>query len=137
MGLYLVLPDRGLAQNNQGQNDQGINRGVPNGTYSVQITGQITPPGSTTMVPLAVAGRATYFANGATSGVFSVSINGQVQRVTATGTFTANGDGSFSETDQNSLGATLHFSLWPTLDGNIINEIEFDSGTIVSGLLTR
>jgi len=137
LGLYLGLPVCGLAQNNQGQNDQGIKRGVPNGIYSVHITGQTTLPGSTIMVPIAVAGRGTYFANGTTSGVFSVSINGQVQTVTATGTFTANGDGSFSETDQNSLGATLHFALWPTLDGDIINEIEFDPGTVVSGLLTR
>jgi hypothetical protein len=133
MGLYLVLPDRGLAQNNQGQNELG----VPNGTYSVHITGLVTPPGFTTMVPLAVAGRATYFANGRTSGVFSVSINGQVQKVTATGTFTANGDGSFSETDQNSLGETLNFRLWPTLDGNIINEIQFETGAVVTGVLTR
>jgi hypothetical protein len=34
-GLYLALPDCGLAQNNQDQNDQGtgINLRVPNGTY--------------------------------------------------------------------------------------------------------
>ena len=139
MGLYLVLADRGLAQNNQGQNNQGTNLGVPNGTYSIQITGQIpVAPGSTTLVPIAVAGRGTYFANGTSSGVFSVSINGQVQRgVTATGTFTANGDGSFSETDTNSLGGKLHFDLYPTLDGSTIKEIGTDPGTIVSGVLTR
>ena len=35
LGLYLALPDCGLAQNNQDQNDQGtgFNLWVPNGTY--------------------------------------------------------------------------------------------------------
>jgi hypothetical protein len=38
LGLYLALPDCGLAQNNQDQNDQGtgINLRVPNGTYPFQ-----------------------------------------------------------------------------------------------------
>ena len=42
MGLYLVLPERGLAQNNQGQNDQGINLVVPKGAYAFRDTGQVT-----------------------------------------------------------------------------------------------
>src|SRR6516164_8122271 len=65
LGLYLALPDCGL-----GQNHQGVNLGVPNGTYSTQITGQIPDPsGSGKLVPIVVAGRATYFANGTVSGV--------------------------------------------------------------------
>ena len=63
MGLYLLLPDRGLAQNNQGQNDQGIKQGVLNGTYSVHITGYV-PDSSGNQVPLAVAGQVTHFGNG-------------------------------------------------------------------------
>ena len=138
LGLYLALPDCGLAQNNQGQNDQGVNLGVPNGTYSTQITGQIPDPsGSGKLVPIVVAGRGTYFANGTVSGVVSFSLNGQVQKVTFTGTFKANGDGSFSESDANNQGTPLHFILYPTLDGNTINEIETDPGTIVSGVETR
>ena len=53
MGLYLLLPDHGMAQNNQGQNDQGIKLGVLNGTYSVHITGYV-PDSSGNKVPLAV-----------------------------------------------------------------------------------
>src|SRR6516164_11265522 len=52
MGLYLLLPDRGLAHDDQGQNDQGIN-----GTYSVHITGYVITDSAGDKVPLAVAGR--------------------------------------------------------------------------------
>ena len=70
MGLYLLLPDRGLAQNNQGQKDKGIN-----GTYSVHITGYV-PDSSGNQVPLAAAGRVTHFANGTEIGVATASNNG-------------------------------------------------------------
>jgi hypothetical protein len=79
MGLYLLLLDRGLAQNNQGQNDQGIKLGVLNGTYSLHITGYV-PDSSGNMVPLAVAGRVAHFANGTNGtelGVATASVNGQ------------------------------------------------------------
>ena len=56
MGLYLLLPDRGLAQNNQGK--IGIN-----GTYSVHITGYVITDSSGDKVPLAVAGQVTHFTN--------------------------------------------------------------------------
>jgi hypothetical protein len=98
MGLYLLLPDHGLAQNNQGQNDQGIKLGILNGTYSVHITGYV-PDSSGNKVPLAVAGRVTHFANGTAWGVTTASVNGQLQTTTFTGTLTVNPDGiSWSET---------------------------------------
>jgi hypothetical protein len=135
MGLYLLLPNRGLAQNNQGQNDRGIN-----GTYSVHITGYVITDSSGDKVPLAVAGRVTHFANGTESGVATSSFNGQLSTVPFTGTLTRNPDGvSWSETVHQTIpgGLTLHFILYPTPDGNIINEVETDSGTILAGVLTR
>jgi hypothetical protein len=59
MGLDLLLPDHGSAQNNQGQNDQGVKLGILNGIYSVHITGYV-PDSSGDKVPLAVAGRVTH-----------------------------------------------------------------------------
>jgi hypothetical protein len=59
MGLDLLLPDHGSAQNNQGQNDQGVKLGILNGIYSVHITGYVTDS-SGDKVPLAVAGRVTH-----------------------------------------------------------------------------
>ena len=139
MGLYLLLPDRGLAQNNQGQNDQGIKVGVLNGTYSVHITGYV-PDSSGNQVPLAVAGQVTHFANGTESGVATASVNGQLQTTTFTGTLTLNPDGvSWSEivTQTGPPFLTLHYILYPTPDGNTINEVETDSGTTDAGVLTR
>jgi hypothetical protein len=138
MGLYLLLPDRGLAQNNQGQNGQGIN-----GTYSVHITGYVITDSAGDKVPLAVAGRVTHFANrtsGTESGVATTSYNGVLSTVPFTGTLELNSDGvSWSEIVTQSIpgGLTLHFILYPTPDGNIINEVETDSGTILAGILTR
>ena len=142
MGLGLLLPDHGLAQNNQGQNDQGIKLGVLNGTYSVHITGYV-PDSSGNQVFLAVAGRVTHFANGTNgteSGVATASVNGQLQTTTFTGTLTLNPDGvSWSEivTQTSAPFLTLHYILYPTPDGNTINEVETDPGTTDAGVLTR
>ena len=146
MGLYLVLADRGLAQN---QNDQGIKPGVPNGTYVSHITGLIPPPGSPPGTPptltLAAIIRITYFPNatrtgGTTSGVASASIEGTVLTgIPIAGTFTVNGDGSVTEIDTQTgpPGQTLTFILYPTLDANTIAILEIDQGTIASGVETR
>ena len=108
----------------------------------MHITGLTTPPGGTPgvtpLVPLAAVGRVTYFADGTTSGAATVSINAQFLTVTFTGTFTANGDGSFSETDtQVQTMAVLHFILYPTPNGNTLAIIQTDPGTIASGVDTR
>ena len=134
LGLYLGLPDRGLAQN-----DKKSKLGVPNGTYVFSITGYLTGP-TGNLLPLAAAGRETYFDNGTTSGVTSFSINGQVQsRVPFAGTFTVNADGSVSETDTQTSGPmlTLHFNAYPTPDGNSLATVQTDAGAIATGFLTR
>ena len=133
MGLYLVLPDRGLAQNTE-------KLVVPNGTYAFHVTGYIRDPyGSGTLVPLAAAGRVTFFANGTTSGVLTESINQIQSPVTINGTFTVNADGSASETEiqTSGPGLTLHFSDYPTPDGNTITFVGTDPGSILSGIDTR
>jgi hypothetical protein len=144
LGLYLGLPVCGLAQNDQGQNDQGpgIKLGVPNGTYVFTITGYLAAPAipSNNQVPLAAAGRETYFANRTTSGVTTFSIGGQVQsRVTFAGAFTVNADGSVSETDTQTSGPgqVLHFDVYPTPDGNTLTTIQRDLGATATGFLTR
>ncbi len=147
MGLYLVLPERGLAQNNQGQNDQGINLVVPNGTYAFRDTGQVTLPGSTTPILIAAAGRITFIPTGTingqvigkTRGVLTASINGQISPITINGSFSVNPDGSVFEIEQQTGGpnALLHFTDYPTPDGNTITFVATDPGSIVSGITTR
>ena len=144
MGLYLLLPDRGLAKNDQDQNDQDQNDHGINGTYSVHITGYVTDS-SGKLVPIAVAGRVTHFINGNSGteiGVATASVNGgQAVTTTFRGTLTRNADGvSWSEiVNQTSppFLTNLHFILYPTPDGNIINEVQTDATTVEAGVLTR
>ena len=138
MGLYLVLPDRGLAENNQGSGIKLV------GTYAFRDSGQVTVtlPGSTTptVLPLEAAGRTTFFANGTLSGLVSFSLGGTIfKMVPLTGTFTVNGDGSVSETftQLTPPGLTLTFIAYPTPDGNTVTFVETDPGSTVSGISTR
>jgi hypothetical protein len=83
LGLYLALPDCGLGQNNQDQNDQGtgINLRVPNGTYPFQDSGYAPAiPPATGLVPLQAAGQETFFANGTLTGPVSFSYGGTIFR---------------------------------------------------------
>jgi hypothetical protein len=136
MGLYLVLPDRGLAQN-----QNGIKPGVPNGTYVFTESGYVVThptPGVSVQVPLAGAGNTTFFANGTESGVSSYSFGGEVfSGVTLAGTFTVNADGSVSVTSKTSQGLVVHFIAYPTPDGNTISFVSTDPGSILNGVLTR
>ena len=134
LGLSEVLADRGLAQD-----DQGIKPFVPNGTYASHVTGYIPLGPSGSLVPLAAAGHITYSADGTTSGVFTGSINGQISTFPVQGTWTINPDGSISETEiqTGGPGLTLHFTDYPTLDGNTITFVQTDPGFIASGINVR
>jgi hypothetical protein len=140
----LILPTLAYADNNQGD-DQGDGRpGVPNGTYSFTNNGwgPANPnqaPVVDGQVPLAGSGRWTFFANGTTSGVSAFSAGGQVFNLTFAGTFTPNGDGSFSATINilTPFQATVHFILYPSPDGNTIAFVLTDAGNTENGVLTR
>ena len=137
----LILPALAYAQNNQGDGGPGINPGVPNGTYSFTESGFYGPPypNTTSLVFAAAAGRETFFANGTTSGVATFSAGGEVFNVTLAGTFTPNGDGSFSGTTNilTPFQETVHFILYPSPDGNTIAFVQTDAGSITNGVLTR
>jgi len=121
------------------QDDQDIKPFVPNGTYASHVTGYIPLGPSGSLVPLAAAGHITYSTDGTTSGVFTTSVNGQISTFPVHGTWTLNPDGSFSETDTQTggQGLTLHFTDYPTLDGNTITFVQTDAGFIASGIATR
>ena len=147
----LILPALAYAQNNQGDDQGNAGFAIPNGTYSFRDDGQVTvtPPGSSTPItlPIAAAGRITFIPTGTmnglvigkTSGVLTASINGQISPITIKGTFQVNKDGSVFETEQQTGGpnALLHFTDYPTPDGNTITFVATDSGSIVSGIDTR
>jgi hypothetical protein len=127
----LILPTLAYAQNNQG-NGPGINPGVPNGTYSFTESGYVSG-----QVPLAGAGRLTFFANGTTSGVASFSVGGTVYSgVTFAGTFTVNADGSVSAKSTTSQGEVVSEILYPTPDSSTIAFVQTDASFGGPGTLT-
>jgi hypothetical protein len=129
VGLYLVLPDRGLAQS--------ITVGTLKGTYVTAGSGYFTnSSGGLTLITS--AGVETFFGDGTASGVVTVTIPGIAvfRSVAFKATYTPNLDGvSFSET---TFGPeTDHFDLYPTPDGSTIAQIQTDAGNFRSGVLTR
>ncbi|MBV9488629.1 MAG: hypothetical protein JO069_02745, partial [Verrucomicrobia bacterium] len=121
MGLYLTLPDRGVAQ---GDVSAGVQSGTLGGTDAFGATGYLVDA-SGNLIPFAAAGREILFGDGATRGVTSSAINGQAvqRRVTPT------------VADAN--GMVTHFHDLPTPDGNAFTLIETDPGVTASGFKTR
>ena len=143
----LILPTLAYADNNR-DDDHGDGRpGVPNGTYAFTNSGWVPAhanqhPFVDGQVPLAGAGRWTFFADGTTSGASAFTAGGQVFSITFAGTFTPNGDGSFSATVTITsinppFTATDHFLLYPSPDGNTIGWLGTDPGETTNGVLTR
>lgn len=131
MGLCLALPGRGRAQANAAA---GVPAGIPRGTYAFSNAGY-NVDSSGNLIPNAVAGWETFFANGTTRGVTSTAVKGQaVQR---RGTYTGNPDGTVSETVTYAQGVVLHFDDFPTPDGNTVAYVQTDAGAIASGVYTR
>ena len=114
LGLYLGLSVCGLAQNDQGQNDQGtgIKLGVPNGTYAVQESGYVTDA-SGNLVALQVAGQITFSADGKVTALSSFSVPGipPFSRVGASGTFKVNGAGGAT------VGTGKYLEVWRRAEG--------------------
>src|SRR4051794_3396349 len=106
MGLFLALPDRGVAQAGAAA---GIHVGTLKGTYVFGVSGY-NLDSSGNLIPFAISGRETFFGNGTSSGVLTTTTKEGVQsRVKFTGTYTVNADGSVSETDTDEHGVVTHY----------------------------
>ena len=128
MGLFLALPERGAAQ---------VTVGTFRGTYVFGFTGY-TFDASGNHTPFGDAGRETYFGNGHAAGVFTYTTNGFLEkRVSFTGTYTVNADGSASETVTDENGVVTHFDVYITLDGSTFGFVGTDPGVISAGVATR
>jgi len=133
VGLYLLLPDRGLAQR--------ITVATLKGAYVTSQTGTITVNG--TVIPITLAGVETFFGNGTVSGVFTFDAipGGSILsglHSTFTGTYTLNADGvSFTQINTDPTGEVNTEELYPTLDGSTIASIQTTAGSFLSGVWTR
>jgi hypothetical protein len=138
VGLYLVLPDRGLAQS--------ITVGTLKGTYVTAQSGNTTVSGN--LIPITLDAVETFFGNGTASGVATFQVafpapgHPEVFKVKFTATYSVNPDGiSVSETSKTVFPdgsvEVNNFDLYPTLDGSTIAQIATDLGELRSGVLTR
>jgi hypothetical protein len=81
--------------------------------------------------PVAFIGTLYYDGKGNVVNPFTVSVNGAVSKQTVTGTYTVNSDC----TGTLSGGGSYDFRVSP--DGNKVDYIETDGGTVISGSATR
>jgi hypothetical protein len=67
------------------------------------------------------------------------SAGGQVFSITFKGTFTPNGDGSFSAIINilTPFQVTVHYTFYPSPDGNTVAFVQTDLGNTENGVLTR
>ncbi len=87
--------------------------------------------------PVAVIAKVTFDGQGKGVATETVSVNGTILRgITATGIYTVNEDCTGSKTFT-SGGQESHFDFVVTADGEKINWIETDAGTVWEGTATR
>jgi hypothetical protein len=136
VGLYLVLPDRGLAQS--------ITVKTLKGTYVGAATGSITLLPSGEVVQITLAGVETFFGDGTASGDITFALvfpGGSIEsgiHQTFTATYTLNADGvSFTVINTNPAGDMNTEVLYPTLDGSTFTLNQTTPGSFLSSVWTR
>ena len=135
LAAVTLIPALAHAQNNQGNGPTPI----PGVGFTIFTDGgYLSPPtpGIITPTPLAAASWTQNFPNGTSVGVVTFSIGGVIStRVTLSGTFTINPDGSMSSTVQQTSppGFLLHFIGYPLPDNSLNAFIGTDPGGNVTG----
>ena len=97
------------------------------GTYSVSGGGTVVGLGPVTSV-----GEVTYDGKGKSNAVYTASLNGTIQPVIVPGTYTVNPDCTATAVE-----ASSHFNFVITPDGNTVWWMATDTGTVLSGVITR
>jgi hypothetical protein len=97
------------------------------GTYSLSGGGTVVGLGPVTSV-----GEVTYDGKGNSNAVYTASLNGKIQPVTVPGTYTVNPDCTATAVE-----ASSHFNFVVTPDGNTVWWMAADTGTVLSGVITK
>lgn len=105
------------------------------GTYVYANDGYIVT--GSERVPFAQAGRDFIHGNGTLTGSATVSTNGEITRITYTGTYTLEPDCSGTVTLTDNLGGTAHFDIFVTNNGESTTFIQTDAGYVTSGFEIR
>ncbi len=101
------------------------------GTFSDRDTGAIITPAAFAG-PFAGANLETFDGNGVVKGSGVASINGNIAQSTFQGTYTVNPDCTGTYITQNSLGLTVHAWFVITDNGNQLDIVITDPGTVIS-----
>jgi len=137
VGLYLVLPDRGLAQS--------ITVATLKGTYVTAATGTITIP-SGEVVQITLAGVEIFPGDGTATGAITLALifpGGSIVpniHETFKATYTLNADGvSFTAINRNPANpADVNTEVfYPTLDGSTFTSNQTTTGSFLSAVWTR
>ena len=97
------------------------------GTYSLSGGGTVVGLGPVTSV-----GEVTYDGKGNSNAVYTASLNGTIHPVIVPGTYTVNPDCTGTAVE-----ASSHFNFVITPDGNTVWWMATDTGTVLSGVITR
>ena len=106
------------------------------GTFSDKDTGYLTAPPSFAG-PFAGVNLETFDGNGVLKGSGVSSVNGNIAPTTFQGTYTVNADCTGTYIIQNSLGLTVHAFFVITDDGNELDIVITDAGTIITCVARR
>ncbi|MFY0567482.1 hypothetical protein ACN28E_27165 [Archangium lansingense] len=105
------------------------------GTYVYANDGYIVT--GSERVPFAQAGGEHFPGDGTLTGSATVSTNGEITRITYTGTYTVEPDCSGTATLTDNLGGTAHFDIFVTKNGESTSFIQTDPGYVTAGFEIR
>ena len=97
------------------------------GTYSLSGGGTVVGLGPVTSV-----GEVTYDGKGNSNAAYTASLNGTIHPVSVSGTYTVSPDCTATAVE-----ASSHFNFVITPDGNTVWWMATDTGTVLSGVITR
>ncbi|WPB81842.1 hypothetical protein KYC5002_22345 [Archangium violaceum] len=108
---------------------------VLKGTYVYANNGYIVT--GSDRIPFAQAGGDAFRGDGTFTGSAAVSTNGEITRITYTGTYTLKPDCSGTATLTDNLGVTAHFDMFVTKNGESITFLQTDAGYVTSAFEIR
>jgi hypothetical protein len=91
----------------------------------------------TEMVPFSQAGHDFFKGDGTVTGAVTVNIQGELLRLTYSGTYTLEPDCSGTMTTTDNLGVPAHFDIFVTKNGSELSFIQTDAGNVTSGYEVR
>ncbi|ATB42191.1 hypothetical protein CYFUS_007668 [Cystobacter fuscus] len=91
----------------------------------------------TERVPFSQAGHDFFQGDGTLTGAVTVNVQGELFRLTYSGTYTLEPDCRGTMTVIDNLGVTAHFDIFVTKNGSELSFLQTDAGNVTSGFEVR